>query len=128
MILASINIESWQAIGAILVLVIAAVGKFIQEIYKAKKDQESNAQQLLALRDIAQSNGHIREGQIAQNGKLELLVEVNQINHGALITENRTTVAALNNLAHALYTTLPAVKKATQKIELENNEQKEEQI
>ena len=86
------QIEGWTAAGGLFTIVAGYVFKFYTEHLKSKRqdavDKAAAANDqttLLALRDIAQINRDIREGQIAQNGKLTAAVQVNEIYHGEIV-------------------------------------------
>ena len=69
------------AIGGILTLVAGQVRGWYSDRAKARRDDA----QVDALHNIASSNTDIRNGQIAQNGKLSIVVEVNKAYHDEII-------------------------------------------
>lgn len=92
--MATITVEGWQALAAAVVIVLTAIFKFVLDLVKAKRDADASHERLQVLRDIAHSNGQIREGQIAQNGKLTNVVSTNQLHHEELIRAINQTCKA----------------------------------
>lgn len=74
---------TWDA--AAVVLVLGVIFKFALDWQVKKREAEAAKASLQVLRDIAISNQAIREGQIAQNGKLSAVVKVNDEHHNELI-------------------------------------------
>jgi hypothetical protein len=78
---ADIIIEKWQ-IGSALVIAVAVKGlDYVQAFLKDRRERISDERQDALQRDIANNIRGIREGQVAQNGKLSTVVEVNKAYH-----------------------------------------------
>jgi len=84
--------DNWEIKAGAVVLVLTAVGKLINDyridrretrlaIEKAKREEEGSRLRLEALQEIARSNSDIRKGQIEQNGKLSMVVQLNETYH-----------------------------------------------
>lgn len=80
-----VTIEGWQAGAAAIVLILGVIFKFVLDVLNNRKEREASRDRLQVLKDIAISNQAIREGQVAQNGKLSSVVSVNQAHHEELI-------------------------------------------
>ena len=63
----------------------AAITGILVVAFNGLRGWWSDKQSIQALRDIADSNAGIREGQIAQNGKLSKVAEINEIYHKELL-------------------------------------------
>ena len=85
MILATINMESWQVVGGVIVLIMAQGLKFWQEWLKDRRNRALDTASLEALRTISITNAAIRDGQIEQNGKLARVCAVNEAHHLELV-------------------------------------------
>lgn len=80
-----ITIDGWQAGAAAIVLILGVIFKFVLDVLNNRKEREASRDRLQVLKDIADSNQAIREGQVAQNGKLSAVVSVNEAHHLELI-------------------------------------------
>lgn len=92
--MATITVEGWQALAAAIVIILTAIFKFVLDVIKAKREADASHERLQVLRDIARSNAEIREGQVAQNGKLTHVVSTNQLHHDELIRAISTSCRA----------------------------------
>jgi len=77
--------EGYAAIAGATVLVLGAIFKFALDWKKSKDERDQASERLLVLRDIADTNRSIKEGQIAQNGKLSNIMKLNDDRHEEMI-------------------------------------------
>lgn len=88
--------HNWELKAVAVVLVLGVVFKFILDLYQRKNERAASTERLQVLRDIAESNKAIREGQVAQNGKLSQVVSVNDAHHAELIRAIGSSCKARN--------------------------------
>lgn len=86
----------WDLRAGAAVLVLGVVFKFVLDFQSKKNEravaaerfaleQKSAAERTQVLKDIATSNQAIREGQLAQNGKLSTIMKINDDRHEEMI-------------------------------------------
>lgn len=103
--MATITVEGWQAIAGAVVIVLTVVFKFVLDLRRERRareeyqersanERQASEERLQVLRDIAATNAKIREGQVAQNGKLSEVVSVNKAHHEELIRALNATCKA----------------------------------
>jgi Na+-translocating ferredoxin:NAD+ oxidoreductase RnfG subunit len=84
-IIATINVETWQAFGAIFVLVAGQIFRFFQEWIKDRRERESEAARLEVLKAMLGNLEHLNIETEKQNGKLEKVIMVDSEHHRELI-------------------------------------------
>jgi len=77
--------QEWQAIAAAIVLILGVIFKFALDWRKGRDEREAASERLQYLKDIADTNRAIKEGQIVQNGKLATIMKINDDRHEEMI-------------------------------------------
>jgi hypothetical protein len=80
-----LHVTETHLVIAVLTLILVYGLKFLQELLKDRRDRKHDESQINVLKDIVSINNEIRNGQIAQNGKLSAVVSVNEAHHLELI-------------------------------------------
>lgn len=77
--------DKYGAIAAAIVLVLGVIFKFVLDWRKGRFERDAATERLQVLRDIADTNRAIKEGQIVQNGKLSTIMKINDDRHEEMI-------------------------------------------
>jgi hypothetical protein len=81
----TMNAEDWKMIGVVAAVVFGNLLTIYQTYLKDRRERKSDEQTFIVQKDIADNIRDVRNGQIAQNGKLSTVVEVNRAYHDELM-------------------------------------------
>lgn len=84
-LLGDVTIEKWQVIAGVATFCVIKGLDYVQMFLKDRRERLSDAASLEIQKDQANNLRDIRNGQIAQNGKLALVSEVNKAYHEEII-------------------------------------------
>ncbi len=79
------EITGTSVIVALTVAVLVKGLEWFQAWLKFRRETQNDKDQLEVLRDINSNMRQVRDGQIAQNGKLATVVQVNELHHAELL-------------------------------------------
>lgn len=84
-VIATINVETWQALGVVFTIVAGQMFRFFQEYLKDRRETKAEDQRLAVLLAIQGNLEHLNIETEKQNGKLEKVIEVDKLHHGELL-------------------------------------------
>ncbi len=83
--IADVTLEKWHIVTGLVVVCIVKGLDYAQLFLKDRRERLSDAATMEVQKDMANNLRDIRNGQIAQNGKLALVSEVNKAYHEEII-------------------------------------------